>query len=422
MLRNRFLPLLILPIVLAGCASTLPHNLTGREPSIRVCVAKRSAELTLHISDGAVLQSVSRRFRLDGHSSLKCVLLEDGSIDVLMDGRKARTISGAFRCFYRQPGSVFGFEDASYTDTMLVASDGEGLYLVNILPLEDYLKNVVPNEIGRNRKDNEFEAVKAQAILARTYALGKITLPLARLFDVHADHRDQVFSGVGGRDAFSTRAVEATRGVALSFNGQLAECYYHSTCGGRTEASSLIWKRPQSKPYLAGVSDRGRAGDFCRIAPSYRWSEQYGREELEHMLRTFMPAANDAIRPEDLPDRDWHLLDMNIIKRMPSGRVSIMQIVMGNRARQRAYYLHGDNIRRALRRQGNERPLRSALFDIHIDRDRNRWITRVRIDGGGAGHGVGMCQWGAIGRARAGGDAGDILSAYFPGTASKTLY
>ena len=135
-----------------------------------------------------------------------------------------------------------------------------------------------------------------------------------------------------------------------------------------------------------------------------------------------MPEANDAIRAEDLPQKDWHLLDLNIIKRMPSGRVATMQVVMGNRARQRAYYLHGDNIRLALRRQSDGRPLRSALIDVHIDRDRSRWITRVRIDGGGAGHGVGMCQWGAIGRAREGLTAAEILTAYFPGTAVMPLY
>jgi stage II sporulation protein D len=89
---------------------------------------------------------------------------------------------------------------------------------------------------------------------------------------------------------------------------------------------------------------------------------------------------------------------------------------MGNRLQQRSYYVHGDRVRYALRRPGSDQPLRSALFDIRIERDAARWITQGRIDGGGSGHGVGLCQWGAIGKARDGHSAREILQEYFPGT------
>jgi stage II sporulation protein D len=422
MVRPIVFSIILFSVVFAGCSSTLPRNVSQQEPSIRVCIAERSRDIVLNISEGAVLQTSSKRYRLEGHEKLRCVLNDDGSIDVLMNEKKARTFKGAFRCFYRQPGSTFDFEGAIYADTLLIASDGQGLYLVNILPLEEYLRNVVPNEIGRNRKPSEEEAIKAQAILARTYALSKIALPLTRLFDVYADVRDQMFGGLSERDELTSRAVEATRGVVVTFHDQLAECYFHSTCGGSTEASSLIWKRPQSKPYLVGTSDRATENDFCRISPSYRWSERFSRGELEQILRIFLPAANDAILPEDIPDENWYLLDLNIIKRSPSGRVATLQVIMGNRSRQRAYYVHGDKIRWAIRRGDAERVLRSTLFDLVIERDSNRWIEWVRIDGGGAGHGVGMCQWGAIGRARSGSNAGEILSAFFPGTEQTRIY
>ncbi len=418
----RLLFLLCFPFVFAGCAGSAGTEGADTQPFIRVCIAERSREITLGIGEGSVLETATRTFTLEGHEQLRCVLDEDGAMTVFMDGKKARTLRGAFRCYARRPGSIFHFEDRSYGDTLLVASDGEGLYLVNILPLERYLEGVVPQEIGRNRKPAEMEAVRAQAILARTYALRKISLPLTRLFDVYDDTRDQVFPGLGQRDDLASVAVDQTRGRVIAFNGQLAECYYHSTCGGRTEASSLVWKRPQSQPWLTGVRDRGAEGDFCRIAPSYRWSEQYDRRNLERMIRTFLPAANSAIREEDIPRQDWYLLDLNIIKRMPSGRVAILQVVMGNRSRQRAYYVHGDNLRKLLRRAQGDQPLRSALIDIDIQRDANRWIQHVRINGGGSGHGVGFCQWGAIGRAREGFDHEEILVAYFPGTEILRLY
>ena len=415
--RSYILACSFLLVLALGCASTPQiEEADGSEPSIRVCVAERNRELTLGITEGSVLETAGARYSLDGHRELVCRQREDGAMDIVIDGTPARTLRGAFRCMSRSGEGQFIFEERTYRDTLLIASDGEGLYLVNILSLEDYLLGVVPNEIGRNRKQNEMAAVKAQAVLARSYALRKIQLPLTRLFDVYADTRDQLFTGQGEDAGLSALAVRETRGLVLASGGQPAECYYHSTCGGHTEASSLVWTRPQTQPWLTGIDDHGAGGDYCRIAPSYRWTEEYGREELEQMIRTFLPAANDAIRPEDIPSEQWYLLDLNIIKRMPSGRVAVMQVVMGNRGRQRAYYVRGEGIRRLLRRGDGDQPLRSTLFDISIRRDANRWIRYVRVDGGGSGHGVGMCQWGAIGRARAGQPFHEILLSYFPGT------
>ncbi|MBN1447787.1 MAG: SpoIID/LytB domain-containing protein [Bacteroidetes bacterium] len=418
----RLFPVLLFLVFLPGCSAPLQRNVVENDPSIRVCIAERSREVVIGLEGGAVLETVNKRYSLEGYRELRCLLQEDGSMHILMDGKAARRFRGAFRCYYRTADGLFTLDRGRYGDTLLLATDGRTLFVVNVLPLESYLRGVVPNEIGRNRKRAEMEAVKAQAILARTYAMGKMLLPLKRLFDVYADVRDQVYNGRDSHDVLTGEAVEQTRGTVLAWEGRLAEVYFHSTCGGKTEASSLVWKRPQSKPYLTGIVDRAEADAWCRVSPSYRWTEQYGRKQLEHMLRTFLPAANDAILPEDIPPEHWHLLDLNIIKRMPSGRVATLQVVMGNRARQRAYYVHGDRIRRVLRRADDGQPLRSTLFDIHIERDVNRWISGVRIDGGGTGHGVGFCQWGAISRARSGQQCTAILTAYFPGTHLMRLY
>lgn len=410
-------------IVLAGCSgASIRQEITADAPDIRVCIADRAHEVSIGIDDGAVFQTVEGRYTLDGFSEMRCVLEADGTVRVVVDGRPARTFRGVARCFYREKGRAFTIEKKIYADTLLIASDGSGLYVINVLPLEEYLKSVLPKEIGRNRKSDEINAVLAQAILARTYALMKISLPLTRLFDVYDDTRDQMFGGMSGRDALTTQAVERSTGQVLTYGGTLAECYFHSTCGGHTEASSLVWRRPQSKPYLTGVSDRGPDMDYCRISPSYRWSEEYTREELEATLRTYLPSANDAILPSDIPAGQWYLLDMLILKRGVSGRVTMLQVIMGNRMQQRSYYLHGDKIRWALRESGGSHPLRSTLFDLTITRNAAKWIERVRIDGGGSGHGVGFCQWGAIGMARAGHSVDEIFNAFFPGTSIKRLY
>lgn len=329
-------------------------------------------------------------------------------------------VEGSFRLCATDAATRFGVGGKSYSDTLLIACDGSSLFVVNVLPLEDYLAGVLPNEIGR-RTDEEAEAVKAQAVLARTYAMAKIISPVKRLFDLYGDTRDQVFSGAGaadggGIDPIAASALRSTSGQVLTYNGTLAECYFHSTCGGATEASSLVWERPQSKPYLAGVLDEGAAGVWCSISPSWRWSERYTREELEALLRVYLPAATDAVPPSELSDPSRHLLDIAITERMPSGRVETLRIVFGTPKQQRVVLLRGDKIRWVLRRSDGSGPLRSTLFDLAAERDARRWIRTVRIDGGGNGHGIGLCQWGAVARARAGFSARSILEAYFPGT------
>jgi stage II sporulation protein D len=327
-----------------------------------------------------------------------------------------------FRCYHRNPLHTFTFEGKRFSDTLIFSTDGTNIFLVNVLPLEMYLRSVVPNEIGRNRKSEEIEAIKAQAILARTYTMMKINVPLLRLFDVYDDIRDQVYSGVTNHEPLVTKAILSCKGKVLMYENQLAECYFHSTCGGKTEAISYVWQRPQSKPYLVGFTDNDDVQDYCRIAPAYRWTEFYTRKDLESIIRNYLPSTNEALSTDAFFKTNWYLLDIDIVKRSPSGRVSQLKLLLGDRKFQHSYYISGDKIRWAIRRAEGSAILRSTLFDVYADRDRNNWIKTIRIDGGGNGHGIGMCQWGAIGRAVKGHSCEKILNAYFPGTSIVKVY
>lgn len=408
---------LALACIALSCSSGRPDRDAARTtPSVRVCIADFATTTTVQLQEGAVIESPRGTHVAGSATRLTCALQDDGAMSVRLGERELGPIEGVFRCYHRGGSATFDIDGKLYPDTLVFASDGTRLYIINILPVERYLESVVPNEIGRNRKDNEYEAVKAQAIIARTYTMMKIDLPLRRLFDVHADTRDQVYTGMLTRTELATRAIRETRGQVLTFEGNYAECYFHSTCGGATEAVSLVWKRPQSKPYLTGMRDRDGEGDYCRISPSYRWSELYTRRDLEALLRTYLPSADENIKASDFDEGPWTLTDMRILERMPSGRVQKLKISMSNGRRQRAFVLAGDRIRWALRRTDASSVLRSCLFDLIIDRDASRAIRTVRIDGGGNGHGIGMCQWGAISRARKGLKASAILRAYFPST------
>jgi stage II sporulation protein D len=424
--RRGILPLLVnlcLSLLLESCGTgdAIDVNREG-EPMIRVCIAQRSGEVELFSGGDFVIESLSRRERIADSTRIVVSASSKGAINVRAGTQRIDEAGGNIRMYSSAATHRFEFENKRYHDTITIAGDGASLHIINALPMEEYLRCVVPNEIGKNRGEDEFEAVKAQAILARTYAMQKIALPLRRLFDVYSDTRDQVYNGSADRAAITDRAVAATRGRVLQFDGKPAECYFHSTCGGRTEAVSLVWKRPQSKPYLAGIADSHGGGDYCRISPSYRWTESYTRRELEPILRVWLASAVETFRASDFPESGWYLLDVRILKRMPSGRVATLKIVIGNRTEKKTITVEADDIRRALRRPDGSGILRSTLFDLTIDRDENRWIRSVRIDGGGSGHGIGLCQWGAIARARKGWSAAAILNAYFPGTEIDRLY
>jgi stage II sporulation protein D len=410
-------------LFLSSCGGTR-HLEEGavRSPVVRVCIADPPDGIDLALQAGAIIETGRTRYTVKDSTLLRCQRRDNGRLDVRAGSNPIGDADDHIRCWYKDDAGYFSLAGRRYADTLTIMTDGTRLYVINALPLERYLRGVVANEIGAGRTEDEFEAVKAQAILARTYALAKLALPLTRLFDVRGDTRDQVFTGIDGQTALATRAIQRTMGQALSFEGTWAEVYYHGTCGGSTEAASLLWKRPQSKPYLAGIRDAGRHGTFCAISPNFRWTETYTRDELEAIFRSSLPSANDSIAPSTLPASQWHLLDLRILSRLPSGRVGRLEVVMGSRSRQWTYAFDADRVRWALRRPDGNAILRSGLIDLLITRDENRWMTAVSIQGGGSGHGIGLCQWGAIGRAKKGFLAEEILQAYFPGTTVVGAY
>jgi stage II sporulation protein D len=427
--RKRRVPDVLVPLavlccfVFADCSSPRSFEADeGTGPSIRVCISERRPTQILTVRRQTVLETAGTKAILS--DSVSIFLSVEPGPRLLMRIGAGRTvpIDGPCRFYSSLRGETFTFGGHAYSDTLLVLRDGAGITLINSLPLETYVRNVVPNEIGSRRPAKDLEAVKAQAVLARTYGLAKIRVPLARAYDVYADARDQVFTGMDPADPVASEAVARTEGEVLEYEGRLAECYYHAACGGATEAVSLVWRRPQSKPYLAGMRDGASGSEYCRIAPSWRWSEDYTRAELERMLMESVGLSVDSLGAAFDTARSFSLLDIQIVRRMPSGRVAQLKLLLGEPARPLTVMLEADRIRWAIRQKTNGQILRSTLFDLRIERDGQRWIRRVTVNGGGSGHGIGMCQWGAIGRARKGHTMRQILRAYFPGTELARRY
>jgi stage II sporulation protein D len=192
----------------------------------------------------------------------------------LPDAPEAQTFTGPVTFTSSSPSSPLVFKKP-YRGTFTVTSDGTKLTLVNTVPLEQYLYAVVPSEMPKTWLP---EALKAQAVTARSYALA--VRKTAGLFDVYADTRSQVYGGVNAEAPATTAAVDATGGEVLTYDGRIALTYFCSTSGGRTAAIDDVWKSPPV-PYLVSVSD-----PYDTISPYHDWGPiAFTAAKLKKMLK-----------------------------------------------------------------------------------------------------------------------------------------
>ena len=234
----------------------------------------------------------------------------------------------------------------------------EGVQLVNVLALEDYLAGVLGSEMPRSFP---LEALKAQAIAARTYALQKKLEQYGQPFHLGSSVISQVYGGLASEDVRTREAVEATRGMVLTHQLQPVEAYFHASCGGKTENGLEALGR--DLPYLKSVTCP------CAKLPQAQW-------RLE------------------LPDR------VQVLSRSATGRATRVQL--DGRALDAMTF----------RERVGYGKLKSLWFDV----------SGKTVTGHGFGHGAGLCQWGAKVLADQGLGFREILSHYYVGTELQTLY
>jgi stage II sporulation protein D len=294
----------------------------------------------------------------------------------------------------------------SFRGELLLYGGDTSVLVVNRLSIDDYLRGVVALEIGK-RPWSDSAAVQAQVVTARSYAYTHLDADGARPFDVTAGVFDQVYGGVTAENEVANRAVESTRGLVLKYAGRVVNAPYSSTCGGTTAAQSEVW-RAADEPYLLRISDRVPGTDrfYCDIAPRYSWTRTFDAQTLNAALAQYLSSYTNV--PGRMPGKARYV---SVASRTPSGRVAILTVTTdrGN------FSLRGNDMRYVLREPGGEM-LNSTYFSVETSANVDGTLARLTLRGTGYGHGVGMCQWGAIGRARAGQDFRTILRSYYPGT------
>jgi SpoIID/LytB domain protein len=295
--------------------------------------------------------------------------------------------------------------------------------LVNQVPLEIYLRGVVPNEIGASAP---YAALEAQAVIARTYALRNLRRFAVDNYQLCADIHCQVYYGLSGATANTDRAIASTRGKVLTYNNELVDALYSSTTGGVTANFSDVWNGP-NRPYLRPIVDAvGNLWDLSRYSLSsennfrrfiglqkgfneestgmFRWRKQSRLTDLTKELKKFLESRKHPLA------NFTSISKMEIVERSPGGRIQTMVIATDRGEVE----LHKEEVRSAFLAP------RSTFFYLEPIQQNNA-LWGYAFIGGGFGHGVGLSQMGSYKLAQIGWSSQKILNFYYPGTQLQRL-
>lgn len=304
------------------------------------------------------------------------------------------TKDATFPIYVSARNDLVGVNGKTYRGNLELHNHGGRIWIINVLSMEDYLKGVVPCEIGKISRAL-FEAAKAQAVAARTYAYAHLNQYAALEFDLYASVRDQVYSGVQSETELTDRAVKETQGFILTYEQRLIEAKYHSTCGGSTADFNDAWPGTPP-PYLKSVRC-----PYCQSSPHYTWQRKHLKNDFFAHLRSRLDDIEESIPEEEL------IRNIKLIRNRRSKRILEVVIITA----ENEYSIPGYQVRKLF---GDDQDPGGLLksnyitFDVRAD--------TIIIKGKGFGHGVGMCQFGAIEMARQGKDFKEILSHYYTGT------
>ncbi len=265
----------------------------------------------------------------------------------------------------------------------IMKDKNQSLYAVNRLDIESYLYGVLQHEVAHWWP---MEALMAQAIAARTYALYQSQVSRGAEFDVKSTTHSQVYGGSNVERYRAKKAVDRTHGLVLTYQGKLFPAYFHATCAGQTAGAKELWKI--DVPPLAG----GVRCGYCRISPHFFWEAKVPLAEIEEKLNVNGRGLGQ-------------LLSIEEITQTPSSRVGSLRLTGTSgeavvAAKDFRIWVGGDR-------------MRSTNFTVKINDD------VAEFHGKGWGHGVGLCQWGTLGQAMLGRRHEEILKFYYPGSEIK---
>ena len=394
-LRTGFFALaLVLGFLLPGCgdAYDLPALAAGEAPKVRVLLGGRKRrQATLRIvGQGWVVSSEGGKpFTRRGRGDVNALVRAGARGIAIGPDDTGATILRI------RPDREFVLEGIRYAGELVVHRQKDRVRFVNELDLETYVAGVIPNEMAPQATA---AAYRAQAVAARTYGWIRVSAKDApsRTWHVTDDQSSQVYTGLDPRYeveyAPMVQHARSTAGVVLTWNNQPFPAYYSSTCGGHTTDAQTS----RLDPGGAAGPLRGVRCEFCTTSPRYAWTKSVRDADVVAGLK----ARNRAIVPP--------VHGIEISRHGPGGWAAEVSVTYG--PNRKARVLPGPEFRSALR------------LDSHLITSIVRRPGGFQLQGRGWGHGVGMCQWGAMEMAAKGFSEAQILGWYYPGAAFSRVY
>jgi stage II sporulation protein D len=379
----------LIPIALAAALASAAW--ADRIPVVRVGLASLGSHASVCVTSegafGAVDPATNTRLAA-WKPNEQLTLIAEGSNVVIGEKRLAAVYFSS-----EAPAMKVTAGNAArrYRGWLYIFATAGKLTLVNELPLESYLMGVVPCEMGNG---SPMEALKAQAVAARTYTLTKVGAFAKHGYDVDDTTRCHLYRGMDAEKASTNEAIRLTANQIVTYAGRPIQAVYATVSGGVTADAREAFGGAGA-PYLIPINDRDPKGNF------------YGAHAKFFAWYVDLPAAAVRAKFKERGVDFGAIENVEVIDRGPSGRAVNIRLT----TEQGMITLNATLIRDAF----GVDVIRSTLFTI------SKTATGYRVDGRGWGHGAGMCQAGAIGRARAGQSYGQILAAYYPGTQLVTV-
>lgn len=274
-----------------------------------------------------------------------------------------------------------------YTGKISISNEKGFLKIINEIELEKYLVSVVNSETSDL---SNYQAYKAQAVVARTYTLANINRHKSEGYNLCDLTHCQLYKGFKEIRKDVEKAVYETKGEIIIYRGKPIWAFYHSICGGMTEDIKYLWQY-EEKPYLKSIYDGNSNVPYCFNAKGFKWRTKIGNKTFENFLKRNIVSKNEEIK------------DIKISKTTPSERVLEMEIYTDKRIKK----ISGIDFYHIIGRDLGWEAIRSTKFKIY--KEPNFFV----FEGYGYGHGIGMCQHGADRMAELGYDYREIIKHYY---------
>ncbi len=358
-------------------------------PAARALYTPRLIQIEIFRGQRELSVTLQGRFALRGDAAdLSPILVPRKTYSVEVEGGELRFgsyhLGRTAHLTPMDPGLLAAINGHKYQGNLSFKLESDETFtVVDELGVEDYLLGVLPREM---ETDWPLEALKAQAVVARTFAYVNLGKYRKSGFDLTSDTRSQVYGGVGPGSEAVRQAVSQTSGEVLGYQGELLASYYHSCCGGHTADYATVWGRGISAPRpLRGVRDR-----YCPRSPLARWTAFIPVDDVLAALQSkhLIGGKLQYFRPG---------------KRDSAGYVRSFTAKVGGEM----LSVDAEEFRKSV----GATELRSLrVGSVRLRRG------GVEFSGSGSGHGVGLCQWGARLQAERGRGYEQILEYYFPGS------